>query len=152
MTYQTYTPTSDESLLAAISHFFGLLVALIVWVTQKDKSRFVRFQAVQAMAYDLVVDVVMLAFVGLIMLLIFGVLVLGVGNIAIFGNQGNPTAEPVRIVVALLAATPLLIPMIFVPLAGIFFIFRVIATIQTLLGKNYHYPWLGRWVEVRLSR
>lgn len=39
--------SSDERLMAAVSHLFGLLVAIIVWATQKEKSIFVRFQAVQ---------------------------------------------------------------------------------------------------------
>jgi uncharacterized Tic20 family protein len=151
MTSQTNNPTTDESLLAAIAHFFGLLLAFIVWVTQKDKSRFVRFQSIQAMAFDLLVYGVMLLLIGLAMCLIFGVLAIGVGDIALFGSQGNPTAEPVRTVIALLAATPLLFPLIFLPLSGLIFIFRLIAAIQSWQGKNYHYPGLGKWVEAKLS-
>ncbi len=151
MTGQDVATTSDESLFAAISHFFGLLVAFIVYVTQKDKSRFVRFQSVQAMVYDLVVGVFMLVLVGLFVFVIFGMLALGVGDLAIFGSPGNPTAEPVRNLVALLAATPLLIPCILIPISILLFIFRLIATIQTFLGKNYHYPWLGNWLEAKLS-
>src|SRR4030066_2593602 len=104
MTEQPLAPTSDESIMAAISHFFGFLVALIVWVTQKDKSRFVRFQAIQAMAFDLVVSVITFLIVGCMMVMIFGVLVLGVGGIALIGNQNNPTAEPLGILIALMTA------------------------------------------------
>jgi uncharacterized Tic20 family protein len=147
MTQQPTAPTSDESLMAAISHFFGLLVALIVWATQKDKSRFVRFQAIQAMAFDLVVSVAAFLVVGCMMAFIFGVLALGIGDIAILGNQGNPTAEPFRTLIALMTAVPLLIPCIFIPVAGIIFLARLIATIQTFQGKDFHYPWLGALVE-----
>lgn len=151
MTSQPITPTSDERLMAAISHFFGLLVALIVWVTQKDKSRFVRFQAIQAMAFDLIVSVVMLLAVGLVMLTVFGVLALGVGDIAVFGGQGNPTTEPVRTLVAWMAAIPFLIPCLLIPIAAIIFLARLIATIQTFQGKDFHYPWLGATVEHSLG-
>lgn len=147
MTEQASTPTSDESLMAAISHFFGWLVALIVWATQKDKSPFVRFQAIQALAFDLITTVVVFLLVGCMMVTILGVLGLGIGDIAILGSQGNPTTEPVRTVIALMTAVPLLIPCIFVPITGLIFIARLIATIQTFQGKDFHYPWLGALVE-----
>lgn len=146
MTAQPVTSSLDENLLAAISHFFGLLVALIVWVTQKDKSRYVRFQSVQAMAFDLIVALLMLLVVGLIMLLVFGVLALGVGNIAFFGSQGNPSVEPIRTIVALMTAVPFLIPCLIIPVVGVVFVVRLIATIQTLQGKDFHYPWLGAFI------
>jgi len=147
MTQHPLAPTSDESLMAAISHFFGLLVALIVWATQKDKSRFVRFQAIQAMTFDLFVSVVVFLMVGCVMVAIFGLLALGIGDIAIFGNQGNPTAEPFRTFIALMSAVPLLIACIFILIAGTIFVARLIATIQTFQGKDFHYPWLGARVE-----
>jgi len=147
MTQQRLAPTSDESLMAAISHFFGLLVALVVWATQKDKSRFVRFQAIQAMAFDLLVSAAVFLIVGCMMVAIFGILTLGIGDIALFSNQGNPTAEPFRTLIALMTAVPLLIPCIIVPVAGIIFVARLIATIQTFQGKDFHYPWLGALVE-----
>jgi len=151
MTDQVLVPTSDDTLLAAISHFFGLLVAFIVWITQKDRSRFLRFQSVQAMAFDLIVGVVILLLAGIFACVIFGALALMVGVIASLASQGNPSAEPAVILVALLVATPLFIPIIFIPIAIIVLIFRIIATIQTFQGKNYHYPRLGKWVEMRLT-
>jgi uncharacterized Tic20 family protein len=147
MARQQLAPTSDESLLAAISHFFGLLVALIVWATQKDKSHYVRFQAIQAMAFDLLITVAVFLIVGCMMVFIFGVLALGISDIAVFGNQGNPTAEPFRTLIALMAAVPILIPCIIIPFTGIIFVARLIATIQTFQGKDFHYPWLGSMVE-----
>jgi uncharacterized Tic20 family protein len=149
---QAVIPTSDESLMAAISHFFGFIVALIVWATQKDKSHFVRFQSIQAMVFDLSVNVIMILVVGLMMILVFGLLALGVADLAILGSQSNPTAEPVRTIVALLAGVPLLIPCILIPVVAVIFVFRLIATIQTFQGKDYHYPWLGKQVERMLSR
>ena len=152
MTEQPLAPTSDESLLAAISHFFGLLVALIVWATQKDKSRYVRFQAVQAMVFDLVVSVIVLLTVGCMMVLIFGVLALGIGDFALIGSQSNPTVEPFRVLISMMTAIPLLIPCIMVPVIGIIFLARLIATIQTFQGKDFHYPWLGKQIERFLAR
>lgn len=151
MTEQPQALTSDKSLMAALSHFLGFLVALIVWATQKDKSRFVRFQSVQAMAFDLVVSVIVFLAVGCMMVLIFGVLALGVGDIALISSQNNPTAEPFRVFTSLMTAVPFLIPCIMIPLAGIIFVARLIATIQTFQGKDFHYPWLGALVERSLE-
>jgi uncharacterized Tic20 family protein len=152
MTDHAGIPTSAESLMAAISHFFGFIVALIVWATQKDKSRFVRFQSIQAMAFDVSVFVILLLVVGFIMILVFGSVALGLGDLAILGSQSNPTPEPVWTVIALLAGVPLLIPCMIIPVIVAIFIFRLIATIETFQGKNYHYPWLGKQVESMIAK
>jgi hypothetical protein len=99
------------------------------------------------MAFDLFVSVAVFLIVGCMMATIFGVLALGIGNIAIFGNQGNPNAEPFRTLIAMLSAVPLLIPCILIPVVGIIFVARLIATIQTFQGKDFHYPWLGSLIE-----
>jgi len=147
MIEQPRAPSPDESLMAAVSHFLGFLVALVVWVTQKDKSRFVRFQALQAMAFDLVASVIFFLVIGFLLVLVFGVIALGIGDIAILGSQNNPTAEPVRVFIALMTGLPFLIPCLVIPLAIAIFIARLIATIQTFQGHDFHYPWLGNLVE-----
>lgn len=74
-------PNADEKLMAAISHagiiIGGILVALIVWLVQKDKSKYVDFQAKQALVYQLVVLVgeSILGVVGFVL----GVLTFGIG-------------------------------------------------------------------------
>ena len=53
-------PTQDERILAALAHgsillpLWGLIGAVIIWVTQREKSRFIRFQALQATVYQIV--------------------------------------------------------------------------------------------------
>ena len=151
MIEQTIAPTSDERIMAAISHFFGFLVALIVWATQKDKSRFVRFQSIQAMAFDLVITIIIFLTIGCMMVMIFGGVALGVGGIALTSSQNNPTAEPAGVFIALMTAVPFLFPCIIFPLMAIIFVARLIATIQTFQGKDFHYPWLGTLVERSLA-
>jgi uncharacterized Tic20 family protein len=147
MTLQPNIPTSDEGLMAAISHFFGLLIALIVWATQKDRSPYVRFQALQAMAFDLLVSVVIFLVVDCLITLVFAILAVGVGDIVLIGSSNNPSAEPIRVLVSLMTAIPFLIPCVIIPVAGAIFIARLVATIQTFQGKDFHYPWLGALVE-----
>ena len=51
--------SQDERIMAALSHatallpFMGVIAPIVIWVTQKDKSQYVAFQALQAMAYQL---------------------------------------------------------------------------------------------------
>jgi uncharacterized protein len=51
----------DDNLMAAISHagilLLGVIIPLLIWVTQKEKSKYVEFQAKQALVYQLVVGV-----------------------------------------------------------------------------------------------
>ncbi len=152
MADQPVEVTPDESLLAGIAHLFGWLAALIIWVVQKDKSRFVRFQAVQSMAYDLLILIVTSVIAALLSILIFGLLLLGVIDLAVLGTQGNPSAETVRTVIAAMAAAPFLLACIFGPLSMAILAGRIIAAVQTFQGKNFHYPWLGRQVETRLAQ
>ena len=147
MTEQPLAPTSDESIMAAISHFFGFLVALIVWVTQKDKSRFVRFQAIQALAFDLLVSVITFLLVGCLMALTFGAMTVGMSGMAFTVNQNEPSTGLVSLFITLMTAVPFLIPCIVFPLTGIVFVARLIASIQTFQGQDFRYPWLGKWVE-----
>jgi uncharacterized Tic20 family protein len=53
----------DEYLMAAIAHagiLITVIVALVIWLTQKEKSKYVEFQAKQALVYQLVVGVVLI--------------------------------------------------------------------------------------------
>jgi len=51
----------------------------------------------------------------------------------------------------LMSAVPILIPCIIFPLMAIIFVARLIATIQTFQGKDFHYPWLGTLIERSLA-
>jgi len=152
MVDQPLTPTSDDRLMAALSHFFGLIVALIAWATQKDKSRFVRFQAIQAMAFDLCVAILVFIMVGCMMVLIFGSMAVGMGGMAFTVNQNDPSSGLISLFITLLTAVPFLVPCIVFPLVGIVFVARLIAAIQTFQGKDFHYPWLGKQIEHFLAR
>jgi uncharacterized Tic20 family protein len=57
-TRETGSTTQDERVMAAVAHAtvifsaVGLIGPLIIWGTQREKSRFVAFQALQAAAYQ----------------------------------------------------------------------------------------------------
>jgi uncharacterized Tic20 family protein len=51
-------PNQEERILAALAHGsallfgMGIVAAVVVWVTHKDRSRYVAFQALQALVYQ----------------------------------------------------------------------------------------------------
>ena len=53
-------PTQNDRIMAALAHtaailpMWGIVAAIVIWVTQKDKSEYVGFQALQAIAYQLI--------------------------------------------------------------------------------------------------
>jgi uncharacterized membrane protein len=145
------TTSSDESLLAAASHFFGFLAALVIWIVHKEKSRFVRFQATQAMAFGLFESAILFLVGSSTVMASLIVLVIGIGDIAIFGSQNNPTSDVARSLVALMGVVPLLLACVVLPIIGFLFIARIIATIRTFQGKNFHYPLLGDLIEQQLK-
>lgn len=93
--------TSDERLLAMLSHlsilFGGLLVPLIIWATQKDKSKFVKFNALQALFYHLSFSVLLMVFI-FVMLVIMLASGFGLG---IFNQQelGDNSSMPATFVI-----------------------------------------------------
>ncbi len=64
MMTESMTPTQDERVMAALAHisailpFMGVTPPIVIWVTQKGKSKYVAFQALQALAYQLSMIVV----------------------------------------------------------------------------------------------
>ncbi len=141
------SPNSDERVMGALAHFFGILGALIIWVVQKDKSHFVRFQAVQALAFNFVVMLVMM---------VLSVCLSGVMFIGIFGtmlaavNSGTSPDSFSRFMIFPFMLPFLMFTCIF-PFSLVFLIARVVAAVSILSGNNFRYPLLGAKVEQFLA-
>jgi uncharacterized Tic20 family protein len=134
--------TSDERLLAAVAHLFGLLVALIVWATQKEKSLFVRFQSVQAIAFNGIVMLASMALSGCLGVLMVLAMLVGVTFIETQAAPGEMDW--------LFLIQPLSIFLIFIlwmPFSLLLLVIRVVAAWSVFRGKDFRYPVLGRQVE-----
>ncbi|RPI95917.1 MAG: DUF4870 domain-containing protein [Chloroflexi bacterium] len=137
------SPTSDERMMGALAHFFGVIAALIVWVTQKDKSRFVRFQAAQAMAFDFAVMLLM----GVVFFCLFGAMFVGMfGTMAVTLNSST-SPENVSPFLMFPFMFPSLMFSCILPFSLAFLIARIVAAASVLSGNNFHYPFLGAKVE-----
>lgn len=135
-------PTQDERIMGALPHisvlipYIGVIVPIMIWVTQKDKSRFVYLQALQAAAYQLVLFVATLLGWGCY-ILSFVLLI----PTMVFIQPGSEWPA--------LAVT--FIPFCVLGLIGLgwlfFLIYGIVAAIQVFQGKDFRYIVIGDQVE-----
>lgn len=139
----------DEKVLAAVAHgsillgpmtngIGGIVTALVIWLVQKDRSAYVAFQALQALAYQGVTFVL----TGLLWCC------WGVGWMALWMTPTllNPAAyqdvaPPAGFWIGLaLAIVPL-------GLWGLTFLYALYAAARCLGGHAFKYAVVGRWLE-----
>lgn len=141
MTEQTVpVPTSDEKLMSAIAYFFGMLGAVLIWIFQKDKFRFVRFHATQALAFDFVVMVAM----GVVFFCIFGSVVVGIFGAMFTTVNASSPSENAPLFFLVPTAMPFIIFACVFPLTLVLTIIRIFAAVSVLSGHDFRYPWLGK--------
>jgi hypothetical protein len=74
--------------MAAIAHtaIFAVILPLVIWLMQKEKSKYAAFQALQAAIYQLVVivGIVLLWIVGMIVVMVLSAVSAGIGGLLIF--------------------------------------------------------------------
>lgn len=135
--------TSDERLMAAVSHLLGMVVALTVWATQRERSRFVRFQSIQALAFDGALMLVSTV----IFFCLFAVMMLGMlGSMAAAFN--DPTSmDSIGVMFLFPSLTPFLVFACAFPLSFTVLVVRMYAAFSILNGRDFRYPIIGKWTE-----
>lgn len=146
-------PSQDERVMAALSHvtailpFMGVIAPIVIWVTQKDKSAYVAFQALQALAYQLAMILAWFVGMACYMCSFFGTF----GLIPLAGISEEP--NPVGIAVFSLS---FLIPFIVfgaILVGGILFvIYGLIGAVMALQGKDFRYVIIGARLERYLQQ
>jgi uncharacterized Tic20 family protein len=137
-------PTQDERVMAALSHasalmpMMGSIVPIVIWVTQKEKSKYVAFQALQALAYQLTMIVAWFVGMGCYMFSCFGTFF--TIPFADSSHSGSP-------ILALGYIIPLLVfGTIFIG-GFLFVIYGVIGAVMVLQGKPFRYLIIGNSVD-----
>lgn len=135
-------PSQDERLMAALSHaaiilsWIGLFIPVIIWVTQKDKSRYVAIQALQALVFQLLRMVALFIGLGCYMATLFSTVFMTATSTS--SRYGGPP-------------TAMLIPLATLCVLGVFgaffFIYAVVGVVMTIQGKDFRYVLIGEWVE-----
>ncbi len=130
----------DERIIAALAHisvllpFAGVIAPIVIWVTQKDRSRYVAFQALQAIAFQLLLIIIwmggMACYMGSFFLTFLGAAVL----------SSNRVPGPAVFL-------PFIVFFVILALMLVFIIYGIVAAVMTFQGKDFHYALIGRWVE-----
>jgi len=81
--------TSDEKLMAMLSHlsvlFGGMILPIILWAVQKDKSKFVRYHSLQAIFFHIAYAGIIIILV-VVMVIVFAVFGVGLGAMSSNGH------------------------------------------------------------------
>jgi len=134
------SPTTEERIWAVIAHLsalafgLGLVLPVIGWADQRNKSRYAAFQCLQAFGYQsLGYTVWLLTYIVVVILLtiVFVILIPGAGNDSPF-----------------IAAWSGIFLLVIFGLLGLYMLLPVIAAIACGFGRNFQYPILGK----RLAR
>lgn len=135
---------SDEKLMSLLSHLsivipnIGIIAPIVIWITQKNKSKFIRFNAIQAIFFQLVFFILIMlsVFIGLILMLI---------SLPIITK--NPDAAP-----GILFWVSMGVMNLYFPFWLIFSIYAVVAAIRSFKGKMFRYIIIGKLVEKRIYK
>jgi uncharacterized Tic20 family protein len=145
---QEVSVTQDEKTLAALAHgsillglfsngIGGIVATLVIWATQKEKSRYVALQALQAMVYQaLTFLLVMLAWC------CWGLVWTAMILVPLSASPGAyDQAPPASMWIGLF--------LIIVPLAlwGVTMLYGLWGAARCLGGQDFQYPLIGRWLE-----
>jgi uncharacterized Tic20 family protein len=141
-------PTQDEKTLAGLAHgsillglvtsgVGGIIAALVIWATQKEKSPYAAAQALQAVVYQAVTFVITMiawcCWIGLYMMMIF---------VPLVNNPGAFEATPPA---GLWVGMALMI----VPLGfwGLIILYGLYGAVRCLGGHDFKYAIIGNWLE-----
>ncbi len=140
--------SKDERINAALAHgsivlgvfsrgTLGILVAFLIWITQRGKSPFAARQALQALLYQFVTLVVIIAvWIG------WGILMAGSVFVPELLAPGHPESlQPFTMIPAIL----LIVVPFAVMIASV--VYGIYAAVQVSHGKDFAYPIIGGWIR-----
>jgi len=153
--------TSDDRIMAALAHgavilgLWGVVISAVIWSTQKEKSAYVRFQALQAMVYQLCDTAAMMLLGLLVGFCGFGVLaVMMFGGLVTLAATTDSSSTPVPFLFFNLffplGIVGLALPLLLIRLALIAYAFY--GAYQAYLGRDFRYSVIGARVERYLAQ
>ncbi|MCP5095099.1 MAG: DUF4870 domain-containing protein [Chloroflexi bacterium] len=134
-------PNSDERVISAIAHgaiilpMWGLIAAIVIWLTQREKSPFVRQQALQAVSWQVTQILTMFVGMGCYMLSFLTMIPF---TMSASGSNG----EPPFFFFLPFAAMGLVFLLMFV-----FIVVGIVAAVRNLQGRPFFYPIIGKRLE-----
>jgi uncharacterized Tic20 family protein len=137
--------SQDERIMAALAHitilvpFMGVIAPIFIWVTQKEKSQYAGFQALQAVVFQLLLVLAWFIGIGCYM---------GSFIFSFIGMAGFSAIDaPGQNFGVLAVLVPFIVFGLIILTAFVFIIYGIIAAIKTLHGKAFRYAIIGNRVE-----
>jgi uncharacterized Tic20 family protein len=135
----------DEKMLALFSHLSlflgGIILPIIFWATNKDKSKFVTFHALQALWFHI-------AYVALIIIWVFAfifIAVVGGLGLGAFTSATGSKEMPVIFIIAMVGFYATLFAIIFGAIG-----YSVYMGIKSYQGNFVKYPIIGKKVYAKV--
>ena len=134
----TPAPSQNDKIMAALAHIsavlplMGVIAPIVIWATQKDKSEYVAFQALQAVAYQFVMILAWFIGMGCYMISFFTTFLT-----IPFSEGTGETSLPITFIIPFI-----IFGLIFVG-GAIFVIYGIIGAINAFQGKNFRYIIIG---------
>jgi uncharacterized Tic20 family protein len=132
---------SDHKLMSIFSHLailipnIGIVAPIFIWLTQREKSKFIRFHAMQAIFFQ------MLFFLLLMLSIFIGIILMAVA-IMLANNSGSEPGVFFWISMGIVN--------FYFPLWFIFSIYAIVASVKSFRGKRFKYWIIGRIIEKRI--
>lgn len=131
---------SNERITAAMAHgsiivpTFGIIVPILIWVTNKDKSKYVAYHALQGLSLQ--VTMLLYTLLGGIcyMFSFMGFFLTDFTN--------TPSNQPPAFIFVPFGVMGLMLLGMF-----LFYVYGIFAALMVALGKNFQYPLIGRLAE-----
>jgi uncharacterized Tic20 family protein len=135
--YQSVEPAGDEKILALFSHLSiflgGIVLPIIFWAINKDKSRFVRFHSLQAIFFQIAYVVILVAVIIIMVAVGIGLGVLSAGTFAA-GKDGS-----LFLIIAMIIFYGFIFLSIFV-----FMGYGIYVGVKSYKGELSRYPIIGK--------
>ncbi|HDQ73684.1 MAG TPA: DUF4870 domain-containing protein [Chloroflexi bacterium] len=146
--------TQDDRIMAALAHasviipFWGMIGAVVIWATQREKSRFVGFQALQALVYQL--SLILLGAFGFACYMCsFPVMMLSIPG---FASMQGPRGMGGGILSLLISTIPFCIMGLVMLLGFAFVIYGFYGAARVLQGEDFRYAIVGSRLEAYLNK
>lgn len=142
------TPSLDDRLLAGIAHGsilfmgWGLIVPLIIYTVQRNKSKYVTFQALQALGYQVGFAILSLG-------LSFIVSLIALLGVTIGSSVSAAAQTEAGLVISMLVELFLFAALFGV--LGLFVLLGLAAAAACLFGVDFKYPLYGAWLQRYLN-
>ncbi len=138
-------PIQNDRIMAALAHLTaiipvsGIIGPIVIWATQRDKSQFVAFQALQAIAYQLVMILSWFAGMACYMGSFFFILI-PLSNRSYVGLSSA------------MALFPFIVFGVLIIGSIIFILYGLVAAVMVLKGKEFRYIFIGNWLTRYLQQ